>query len=94
MRSLRSKWWEKVESVLAAAAKNRAVAATDMNARSSRSHSVFRLHIEGKNSMTGDSCKAMLNLIDLAGSERLSSSGAKGDRLKETQVTSKTYFQV
>eukprot|EP01048_Picozoa_sp_COSAG05_P016788 COSAG05_NODE_2209_length_3393_cov_6.778351_2_plen_85_part_00 len=42
-----------------------------MNERSSRSHSVFQLQIEGQNALTGESNSGVLNLIDLAGSERL-----------------------
>ncbi|OBZ66884.1 Kinesin-like protein klpA [Grifola frondosa] len=65
----------------------RTVAATLMNERSSRSHSVFTLRILGENPLTGETCEGSLNLVDLAGSERLEKSGAAGDkdRLKETQ---------
>jgi kinesin family protein C1 len=66
------------------------VASTNCNERSSRSHSVFTLRISGKNSVTEEILEGTLNLIDLAGSERLSSSGSTGDRLKETQAINKS----
>ncbi|KAF2144174.1 uncharacterized protein K452DRAFT_223443 [Aplosporella prunicola CBS 121167] len=74
-----------VEQMLSNSAKNRSVAATMANSRSSRSHSVFILKLKGSNSITGERSEGTLNLVDLAGSERLSHSGATGDRLKETQ---------
>lgn len=52
--------------------------------------SVFTLKITGNNSATGESIEGLLNLIDLAGSERLSQSGSTGDRLKETQAINKS----
>ncbi|KAF7718584.1 Kinesin-like protein [Penicillium ucsense] len=76
---------EMVETILKNAAANRSVAATKANERSSRSHSVFILKLNGENHITGERSEGTLNLVDLAGSERLSHSGVTGDRLKETQ---------
>ncbi|XP_066989816.1 kinesin-like protein KIFC1 isoform X2 [Macrobrachium rosenbergii] len=75
----------KVHTLLNMAQQQRAVAATNMNEQSSRSHSVFQLRLSGENSKTGDSCEGMLNLVDLAGSERLKESKSEGARLVETQ---------
>ncbi|XP_025086308.1 kinesin-like protein KIF17 isoform X2 [Pomacea canaliculata] len=65
---------------------NRATGATLMNADSSRSHSIFSIHMEmitndeeGKEHIR----VGKLNLVDLAGSERQAKTGATGDRLKE-----------
>ncbi|THH17845.1 hypothetical protein EW146_g3050 [Bondarzewia mesenterica] len=81
-----------VRALLALAQSRRSVAATLMNERSSRSHSVFTLHIRGTNRLTGESCEGSLNLVDLAGSERLNASGAGSDRerLRETQSINKS----
>ncbi|WVQ93223.1 hypothetical protein IAU59_000288 [Kwoniella sp. CBS 9459] len=75
-----------VSTLLERARSRRAVAATLMNERSSRSHSVFTLKVKGENPLTNERCEASLNLVDLAGSERLEKSGAgeNKDRLKET----------
>lgn len=81
-----------LEAVMAAAARARSVATTKMNAQSSRSHSVFMLHLCGSNEESGTIVEGALNLCDLAGSERLDRSGAGADhkRLKETQAINKS----
>ena len=79
-----------VNEVLQRADKNRSVAATKANQRSSRSHSVFILSLVGENSITGERSEGTLNLVDLAGSERLSHSQAEGQRLRETQNINKS----
>lgn len=81
---------ESIELLMKKANKKRSVAHTDMNSQSSRSHSVFTLHLIGHNEAQGVVVKGCLNLCDLAGSERLSRSGATGDRLKETQAINKS----
>ncbi|OON15219.1 kinesin motor domain protein, partial [Opisthorchis viverrini] len=67
--------------------KNRSTGATLMNAESSRSHSIFTIHLEMIDrdpQLTSEKIKAgKLNLVDLAGSERQAKTGAAGDRLRE-----------
>jgi kinesin family protein C1 len=81
---------ERVDEILDTASKNRTVAATKANMRSSRSHSVFILKLVGTNEITGEKSEGTLNLVDLAGSERLEHSKAEGARLKETQNINKS----
>ncbi|XP_034948137.1 kinesin-like protein KIF14 isoform X1 [Chelonus insularis] len=70
----------------------RATAATGMNEKSSRSHSIFSIILtQGQNNdpadgvvRSGDSGRrSKINLVDLAGSERLSQTCASGERLRE-----------
>ena len=83
---------QQLEALMAVAARSRSVACTKMNAQSSRSHSVFMLHLRGYNQENGAIMEGTLNLCDLAGSERLDRSGAAHDakRLRETQAINKS----
>merc|ERR1711937_566019 len=81
---------EAVEAVMRKAAKHRSVGHTDMNAVSSRSHSVFTLHLTALHPENRHSLRGTLNLVDLAGSERLDRSKVTGDRAKEAMAINKS----
>ncbi|CAE5956948.1 unnamed protein product [Arabidopsis arenosa] len=70
--------------------KNRAVSATAMNDRSSRSHSCLTVHVQGKDLTSGVTLRGSMHLVDLAGSERIDKSEVTGDRLKEAQHINKS----
>lgn len=72
-----------VLSIMAHGAKNRRSAETKMNERSSRSHLILTVIVDGVTLETGAKTHACLHLIDLAGSERVRKSEAAGDRLIE-----------
>ena len=78
--------WNEVSSLLYKATQSRSVGKTTMNEQSSQIHCVFTLHFLGENESTKQQVHGILNLIDLARSERLSRSGSTRYRLKETQV--------
>ncbi|KAM3227556.1 hypothetical protein ACQJBY_059360 [Aegilops geniculata] len=69
---------------------NRAMSATALNERSSRSHSVVTIHVRGQDLKTGNTSRGALHLVDLAGSERVDRSAVTGDRLKEAQHINKS----
>jgi len=79
--------YEAIEHQIDIGTMNRTIGATNMNATSSRAHTVTQIKFSQKFfDETGKPSNEMvssINLIDLAGSERASGTGATGDRLKE-----------
>ncbi|XP_061597369.1 kinesin-like protein KIFC1 [Cololabis saira] len=74
---------DQVLGLILLAQQNRSTAQTAQNDRSSRSHSVFQLNIEGVNAGRDVKCKSSLCLVDLAGSERMVKSQSQGERFRE-----------
>ncbi|XP_076958931.1 kinesin-like protein KIN-14I [Bidens hawaiensis] len=70
--------------------RNRAVGATALNDRSSRSHSCLTVHVQGRDLTSGAVLRGCMHLVDLAGSERVDKSEVAGDRLKEAQHINKS----
>ncbi|KAK9367764.1 P-loop containing nucleoside triphosphate hydrolase protein [Lipomyces kononenkoae] len=81
---------EEVYEVMRRGAAARAIASTNMNQESSRSHSIFALVVSQKNIETGSSKSGQLFLVDLAGSEKVGKTGASGLVLEEAKKINKS----
>ncbi|KAI5821176.1 P-loop containing nucleoside triphosphate hydrolase protein [Pyronema omphalodes] len=81
---------EEVYEVMRRGGSARAVAATNMNQESSRSHSIFVITINQKNVETGSLKTGSLYLVDLAGSEKVGKTGASGQTLEEAKKINKS----
>lgn len=81
---------EEVMEIIDEGKANRHVAVTNMNEHSSRSHSIFLLHIKQENVETNKKLSGKLYLVDLAGSEKVSKTGAEGAVLDEAKNINKS----
>jgi centromeric protein E len=74
---------EEVASLLREGEIHRHVGATDMNEKSSRAHTIFKVIIESKDA---ESTRiSTLNLVDLAGSENAKMTNSVGERAREAR---------
>ena len=66
---------------------NRTYAAHELNSHSSRSHSIYTLHIESRSRVesTEKIVYSKLHMVDLAGSERTKKTGTSGGQLNEAR---------
>ena len=72
--------------------RDRAMAATHMNARSSRSHAVFNISVTCTDGVKGTRWCSSAHIVDLAGSERLKQTGATGTQLEEAKNINQSLF--
>lgn len=65
--------------------KTRTIASTQMNASSSRAHTIIAIEFKQSEYLMNHKVErlSVINLVDLAGSEKISKTGSVGDRLKE-----------
>lgn len=84
--------YESIEKKMEEGGRNRSVAATAMNASSSRAHTI--ISIEFKQTVIDQGKKreklSVIHLVDLAGSQKVGKTGATGDRLKEAAGINKS----
>ena len=87
IEGLSSEYLEDVQNlldVLTVGGANKTVASTDMNTRSSRSHSVLQVTLVQKNE-EGSSKTGKFTFVDLAGSERVDKTNAVGQTFEEAK---------
>lgn len=70
-----------VSALMNKGASQRATSETKMNDRSSRSHQILTVIVDGVHKITRARSHGCLHLIDLAGSERVSKSEASGEHM-------------
>lgn len=77
--------YAEIKKVMDTGESNRTLGATQMNATSSRAHTVIQIEFKNITLFEGKKSQkiSVINLIDLAGSEKAGQTGATGDRLKE-----------
>jgi hypothetical protein len=94
------KSFEDIDALLRYGEKRRSVGSTLQNIASSRSHAIFTIHVhqdfevvednDTKRTVATMQRRGKVNLIDLAGSERASLTGASGVRLREANNINKS----
>lgn len=76
--------------VIRTGSKNRTIAATRMNERSSRSHSLFQVNVLQKDHLNEKTVFGKLYFVDLAGSEKISKTHVSGQQLEEAKNINKS----
>lgn len=84
--------YEDIKRVVDTGEGNRTLGATQMNATSSRSHTVVTVDFTTVTKMGTKEgrLKSMINIVDLAGSEKSGQAGTTGDRLAEGNAINKS----
>jgi len=79
------KSYDEIEEVMDIGSTHRTIGATEMNATSSRAHTIIIIDFTQTEFLDKKKVEknSVINLVDLAGSEKVSKTHAQGDRLKE-----------
>ena len=84
--------YDDIQRVIDIGEGNRTIGETQMNQTSSRSHTVVTIDFQKVTKMAGKDgrTQSMINIVDLAGSEKSTQAGTTGDRLAEGNAINKS----